>query len=238
MASTMARWEPATSAIFSGSAAGEDSLKMPTSADSMRLLTERMKGFFDHAQAAAPADVQQPGGQRGGKGFEGLADLTDVDQELLADAGIEMPGQHVRVEEIPARPLRHPGADAGPRHDEALGRERLHRLAQHGAGDLEARLQFGVAGQQVALGDLAGDDGAAELVDHVGVAGAWRAPAYGVLEQTHQGTAFPVVKRRRRPGRSAAEAHTRTFCSRMKANSKRPMTILVHQLDRVPSKMM
>ncbi|MNL65183.1 hypothetical protein D3C87_1894800 [compost metagenome] len=80
-----------------------------------------------------------------------------------------MPGQHIGIEEVPAIARQYAGADACPCLDQALGRQRLQRLAQDRARHAEPVEQFGVGWQNGAFGIVAGDNGKAHVPEHVGM---------------------------------------------------------------------
>ena len=76
--------------------------------------------------------------QRRGRGLHYRAQLEQAPQQPLIGGGAEYPGDDVRIEQVPAPRLAHPGAELRPRLEQAFGGEDAHRLAISGAGDLQA----------------------------------------------------------------------------------------------------
>jgi hypothetical protein len=74
--------------------------------------------------------------QAGGGGLDHPAQLERLLEEARIRAGLDLPGEDVRVEEVPVAPRTHAGADLRPRLHEPLGGEDLDRLAYHGSTHL------------------------------------------------------------------------------------------------------
>lgn len=106
-----------------------------------------------------------PGGQAYGRRFDDGAHLGEVAQQRAVGVGgaeaVELPAQHVGVEQIPVRTVPYEGAALLTGVDHPLGGQYLQRLAQGG----EADVQFALQGDQVqggSFGDLAAQDAAGE----------------------------------------------------------------------------
>ncbi|MNS44027.1 hypothetical protein D3C72_764570 [compost metagenome] len=128
--------------------------------------------------------------------FQRQAYLRQMRDEFLIYAGLAAPAQHVGIEEIPAGAVKNAGAHLGLWFHQTLRRQRLHRLAQHGAGDAEPQGKFGIIGQQGAFRNPARDDGAAEFGDHMGVAVPAFSPAYRRFEQPQASLLWQLCRMR------------------------------------------
>ena len=82
-----------------------------------------------------------------------------------------MPGNDVRIEEIPVRARHDEGAGAPPGGDQALGGEHLQGLADRLPAHSELLGKLGLARQKFALGNRAGDDPAADLMSDLSMQG-------------------------------------------------------------------
>ncbi|MNT20947.1 hypothetical protein D3C72_1562690 [compost metagenome] len=109
------------------------------------------------------------GGEGGGADFERPAHVEQAFIEVPVGLGIEVPGEDLRVKEAPAAGQGDAGADLGARLDQALGLERLERLAQHRARHAIGFHHHRIAGEDRAHRILAGDDALADFVDDEGM---------------------------------------------------------------------
>ena len=171
-------------------------------------------------------------GERGGARFDREPDFGEIVEKAPVDAGIEMPGQHVGVEHVPGAALAHHGADPRLGGEQTLRNQGLDALAQHRPRHAEHRRQFGIARQAAAFGVTAGDDVDADAAGNLGVVGM-RAPRRDDDKPGGHDLRTPAL---RGPARRAMPSMA--CCRAMKAKSRIPVTILVHQLDKVPSKLM
>ena len=169
--------------------------------------------------------------QHGRARLDREANLGEVVEEALVDAGVQMPGQHVSVEHVPGGALAYDGADAGLGGEQTLGDQGLHALAQHRPRHAEHRNHLGITRQARSLGVAAGDDVDADRAGHFRMVGV--SPARRDDDDARRHVAAPA---RFAAGRRASA--TSPCCKAMKANSSTPVAILVHQLDSVPSKLM
>ena len=115
--------------------------------------------------------------------------------------------------------------------EQAFGNQRLDAFAQHRPRYPEHRGEFGVAGQPRPLGIAAGDDVDADAAGDFRMIGM-RAPG-GNDDKTRCHAVAPAL-----PSAERRAIAIIACCRAMKANSRIPVTILVHQLDSVPSKVM
>ena len=134
----------------------------------------RLVSVFDVTQLCL---VSLARGERRRRRLDDLAHLVELQREARLGRGRAAPGEHIGVEQIPARAGSHAGADARARLDEALGREHLDRLAQGGAAHAELAAQLFLVGQCFAGRAAAADDAPAELVHHLAVQVAARISA-------------------------------------------------------------
>ena len=92
--------------------------------------------------------------------------LEQLAHEPLARGGRELPGENIRIEEVPA----FGGADARPglraRLDQPLADQNLGRLAEHRAADAELLAPVGLVRQRLSGRQLAADDTQPDGVDH------------------------------------------------------------------------
>ena len=95
----------------------------------------------------------------------------------------------------------------------------------------EHRGEFGIAGQPRPLGIASGDDVDADAAGDFRMIGM-RAPG-GNDDETRCHAVAPAL-----PSAERRAIAIIACCRAMKANSRIPVTILVHQLDSVPSKVM
>ncbi len=108
--------------------------------------------------------------------LDGPAQLAQLAALVLTLRPEGPPLDDVRVEEVPVADGPDPRADVGPGADEPLGLKDAQRLADDGAGDLEALADL--LGDQGAVGaQIPGDDHLPELLDELAVQPA--APAAG-----------------------------------------------------------
>ena len=170
--------------------------------------------------------------ERGGARLDGEPDLGEIVEKAPVDAGIEMPGQHVGVEHVPGAALAHHGADPRLGGEQPLRNQGLDALAQHRPRYAEHRREFGIARQAAAFGVTAGDDVDADAAGNLGVVGM-RAPRRDDDKPGRHDLRTPAL---RGPARRAMPSMA--CCRPMKAKRRTPVTILVHQLDKVPSKLM
>ena len=104
------------------------------------------------------------GGQFGGHGFDGGAQLGEGAQLRAAAFAGEAPADHLGIEGIPAVGRQHPDAHALGGFDQAERLQDAHGLADHRTGDLE--FVFEVLGQHDVAGrELARDDAGAEVLN-------------------------------------------------------------------------
>ena len=135
--------------------------------------------------------------QRRHRRLESAAELEDLAHELDPRHRRPLPGEHVRIEQVPAFRRAHPRPGLRPRLEQPLAGEDLGRLAHDRAADAELGAQVGFVGERRAGHELAGDDAHADGVDH-----AAKQPAAGD-RGAEQGLGF--VKRQ--PGAWRALIH-------------------------------
>ena len=128
--------------------------RMPSSAALMRA---RRSGSTRRAASAAAA------------GSITRRKLDQIVEEFLADALGRVPGEHVRVEQVPRRARQDAGAGAAARGNQPLGGKHLEGFAHRLPADAELLGQFRFARQAGAFGVVAGDDAAADLVGQPGM---------------------------------------------------------------------
>ena len=171
-------------------------------------------------------------GERSGARFDGEPDFGKVIEKAPVDAGIEMPGKHVGVEHVPGAALAHHGADPRLGGEQPLRHQGFHALAQHRPRYAKHRGELGIARKAAAFGVAAGNDVDADAAGNLGVVGM-RALRRDDDKPGRHDFWTPAL---RGPARRATPSMA--CCRAMKAKRRTPVTILVHQLDRVPSKLM
>ena len=92
------------------------------------------------------------------------ADLEQLGEELHRLHGGVAPAQHFAVEQVPAHRRQRADAGAGLRFQQALGGERLHRLAYHRAADAELTLEIRLLGKRLVRTEVAAHDADAEFL--------------------------------------------------------------------------
>ena len=166
----------------------------------------RVAHDLDHVgEALLDVLAAVPGGEAGGERLDRPAQLAQLAALVVALRPEGPPFDDVRVEEVPVADGAHARADVRAGADQALGLQDAERLADDGAGDLEALADL--LGDQRAVGaQVAGDDHLAELLDELAVqpapAAACGTPAHAA--QLRVG-AVPgrALRRGRPPGASA-----------------------------------
>ena len=116
------------------------------------------------------------GGEAGGERLDRPAQLAQLAALVVALRPEGPPFDDVGVEQVPVADRADPRADVRPGADQALGLQDAQRLADDGAGDLEALADL--LGHERAVGaQVAGDDHLAELLDELAVQSAAAAAA-------------------------------------------------------------
>ncbi len=117
-----------------------------------------------------------PGGEAGGERLDRPAQLAQLAALVVALRSEGPPLDDVGVEQVPVADRTHPGADVGAGTDQALGLQDAERLADDGAGDLEALADL-LGDERAVRAEVAGDDHLAELLDELAVQAAAAAAA-------------------------------------------------------------
>ena len=143
------------------------------------------------------------GGEAGGERLDRPAQFAQLAALVVALRAEGPPFDDVGVEQVPVADRADPGADVGPGADQALGLQDAQRLADDGAGDLEALADL--LGHQRAVGaQVAGDDHLAELLDELAVQPAAAAAGGAAADPAQSGVR--AVPGRGLPARSAPGA--------------------------------
>ena len=109
--------------------------------------------------------------KRGSARLDGEPDLGEIIEEAPVDAGIEMPGEHVRVEHVPGTPLAHHGANPRLGGEQALRHQGFDALAQDRPRHAEHRREFRIARQADTFCITAGNDVDADAAGNLGMVG-------------------------------------------------------------------
>ena len=97
------------------------------------------------------------------------AQVLQVADEFRRQPGLGLPADDVRIEPVPLAARPHPGADLGAGLDQALGHQRLDRLADHGTADTEFLAQQRLRRHGAGDTKTPGHDGATEVVHRIAV---------------------------------------------------------------------
>src|ERR1700730_5063792 len=192
----------------------------PTESDASR----RIRSMLRCSSVMSACERRRPG-------FDGDTNLREIAKETLVDAGVEVPGQHIGVEHVPGAALPHHRADPRLGGEQPFCNQGLDAFPQYRPRHPKHRGEFGIAGQSHPLGVAASDDVDADAARHLRVVGVG----------TSRGNDHKVRCHGFAPALLAADRRARAMiacCRAMKANSRMPVTIFVHQLESVPSKVM
>ena len=107
------------------------------------------------------------GGEERGARLEAEAHLEDVLDDLGVELGLQPPGEHVAVEQVPLVEGQHARSDLRRHLDEALAGEALHRLAHGRAADAVIFTEFALDRQRGAGQEFARDDAAADVIGNL-----------------------------------------------------------------------
>ena len=108
-------------------------------------------------------------GKTHGSGLDHAAQVLQILQKIHRQTSLGLPDDHVGIEPVPLVFRLHPGAHLGAGGQQALGHQRLDRLADHRAADTQFLAQQRLGRDRLAHGIVATDDGFAEVIHRVPV---------------------------------------------------------------------